>query len=489
MPSPNAPTDAPFDYDLFVIGAGSGGLAAAKRAAAHGARVGIAEADRVGGTCVIRGCVPKKLMVYAAQLGTARALAADFGWPPPAEAAGFGWSKLCSVRDQVVGSLEVAHQKHLRKAGVDCVAAHAYFIDPHTLGLRAPPRGNPAAAGSRPADRQIRARQILIACGGTPVLPKIPGSELALCSDDFFTLRSCPKRAVLIGGGYIAVEFAGILAALGAQTTLVVRSTLLRGFDVDLCASLRQAMRTAGIELLEHTQPVGLRPAAGGEPGTAHLEVESGATDSRQRRQLEAAACVLFAVGRRPNTAKLRLENAGATGVACRAGGAIEVDAHHRSSVPHIAAIGDVIDRVNLTPMAIRAGRAYADRLFADGTAQVDYANVPTAVFSQPPIGTVGLTEAQAKKEHGDAAVAVYKARCVPLRYAASPPARKQPAVLKVLVLRDTDRVLGIHILGDDAPEIIQGFAAAMQAGLTKAQLDATPAVHPSLAEELVLMR
>ncbi len=320
------------DFDLIVLGAGSGGLAAAKRAASFGAKVAICEDDRVGGTCVIRGCVPKKLMVYASGLGIARQLAADFGWA--AAPKDFDWGHLCKIRDQVVNNLELAHRRHLAQAQVEVIEGRAQVLGPHTVQV---------------AGKPWRSRHILVATGSRPEMSAFEGNGHCIDSDAFFKLKTMPKHAILVGGGYIAVEFAGVLQGLGCATTLVVRSRVLREFDHDLAMGMHDALRRMGVTVLEQTQVRLLRPEADG--GLA-MEVEQrGAT-----RTLQADACVLVATGRLPNTEGLGLEQAG---VRLRARGAVEVDAHHQTAVPSIHAIGDVLDRMNLTPCAIKAGRTF----------------------------------------------------------------------------------------------------------------------------------
>ena len=451
------------DFDLVVLGAGSGGLAAAKRAASFGVKVAICEDDRVGGTCVIRGCVPKKLMVYASGLGISRQIAADFGW---AEAPDdFDWAHLCQVRDQVVNNLELAHRRYLAQSQVEVFEGRARVLDPHTVEV---------------AGKSWRTRHILVATGHptSPEMPEFEGNQHCIDSDAFFKLKAMPKQAILVGGGYIAVEFAGVLQGLGCATTLVVRSRVLREFDQDLATGMTDALRRMGVTVLEQTQVRGIRSEA---DGRLAMDVEQ----RRGAQTLHADACVLVATGRIPNTAGLGLEQAG---VRLGTRGAVEVDAHHQTAVPSIHAIGDVIDRMNLTPCAIKAGRTFSDRTFGNKSVVMSYDNVPTSVFGHPPIGTVGLTEEEAKRRlHGQ--VLIYKTRYIPLSYSATPTERKSASIMKIVVDAATDRVLGMHMLGDDAPEIIQGFAAALQAGITKAQLDTTIAVHPTQAEEFVLMR
>ena len=448
-------------FDLVVLGAGSGGLATAKRAAAHGATVAIIEHGRVGGTCVIRGCIPKKLMVYASHLGAMRHLAVDYGWSEAPDA--FSWKTLCDARDQTVARLEASHVQQLDKAKVRVIRGQARFIDAHTVRI---------------GDEDVVGRHVVIATGATPTMPAVPGGQDCLISDDLFGLAEMPHSALLVGGSYIAVEFAAILQGLGCQTTLVARGPVLRHFDHDIQRALVASMRQHGMDVHEETQIEQVTRATG-KTWSVRLHGESGS------QTVTAQACVLFAIGRVPHTADLGLS---AIGVKTDADGAVLVDALHATSVPNIYAVGDVINRVNLTPVAIKAARSVADRLFGPGAAAFSYDNVATAVFSDPPVSAVGLTEAQARVAHGDA-IKVYTARFGALLYSFSPAQRRETTLMKLIVHGPSDRVLGFHMFGPDAPEIIQGFAVAVQAGLTKAQLDATVAIHPSQAEEFVLMR
>ena len=443
--------------DLFVIGAGSGGLAAAKRAASHGAKVAIAEDDRVGGTCVIRGCVPKKIMVYAAMLGGSRGLAADLGWP--SSDAPIDWPKLTAARHALVSRLERSHRDHLANAGVQLVAHRARIEGVHTI----------QAGGAT-----YHTDNILIASGATPRFPPVEGREHCLSSDGFFTLERQPASVLLVGGGYIAVELAGIFQALGTQVTMVCRSRVMRGFDVDLATAVEQGMQRHGIVLRQPHAVTRVRPNGGKIVAT----LDDGTS-------VETDSCVLFAAGRTPNTADLGLEG---IGVQCGAAGEIVVDEHHQTNIPGIYAVGDVLNKSNLTPVAIKAGRTFADRVFAGKNVTMSYDDIPTAVFALPPVATVGMSEAAARKRFGDD-VTIFRQEFTPLLYAASPEERKQRTFMKLVVHKQTDRVLGCHMVGDDAPEIIQGFAVCVKAGLKKADLDSTVAIHPTQAEELVLMR
>lgn len=450
-------------YDYFVIGAGSGGLASSKRAASYGARVGIAEDSRVGGTCVIRGCVPKKMMYSAALNGRIQRLASDFGWP--AVSGPLNWKTLIDMRNRLVDRLEVNHTRNLEKAGVELRRGTARLIDAHTIQI---------------GDERVTADHILLAMGARPVYPDLPGVEHAITSDGIFELEEMPRSAVIVGGGYIAVEFAGILQGLGCQTTLLVRDKLLRGFDEAIVEGLKKAMTQQGVELCMSTQIEQIQRTDAGL-FQMHLNARG------EARAIEADTCLLFATGRDPRTSDMGLAE---IGVALGRHGEVIVDEHHATSVDHIYAVGDLLRRADLTPVAIKAGRILADRLFAGKTDVVmDYSSIPTAVFSQPPIGTVGMTEHQARETYGEDGVTVYNASYNPMAYAGSPAERKVRTVMKMIVHRDSDRVLGLHMLGDDAAEIIQGFAVAVRMGATKADFDNTIAIHPTQAEEFVLMK
>ena len=445
------------DVDLFVIGAGSGGVRAARIAANHGARVMIAEEYRVGGTCVIRGCVPKKLLVYAARFPLEFEEAAGFGWT--VHGASFDWPTLIANKDKEIARLEAAYTATLNKAGVTIVKNRAVFEDPHTLRL---------ATGER-----VRAAHVLIATGATPHPgPTIPGLEHVISSNEAFDLPELPRRILVQGGSYIAVEFACIFAGLGSKVTLVCRSdNLLRGFDDDVRAHLREQLEKRGIHVVTGTIVAAVEKIK--NHYCAHLSGGMQVTADK----------VMFALGRPPSVSGLGLDLAGVKGAET---GGIAVDEYSRTSVPHIYAVGDVTNRVNLTPVAIREGHAFADTVFGGKPTPVDHTNVPTAVFSEPEVGAVGLTEAQARARYPK--VDIFKTMFRPLKATLS--GRDDTTVLlKLVVDGATDRVLGCHIVAPDAGEMIQLVGIAVRMGATKADLDATMAVHPTIAEELVTMR
>ncbi len=448
-----------FDYDLFVIGAGSGGVRASRMAASLGARVAVAEERYLGGTCVNVGCVPKKLFSYAAHYSHDFSDAKGFGWQFPAEPV-FDWPTLRSAKDTEISRLNGIYDGMLRQAGVTVFEQRATLVDRNTV---------------QAGPQTFKARNILIATGGWPFVPEFEGSELAMTSNDIFVMEELPESILVVGAGYIAVEFAGILAGLGVRTTLAHRGdNLLRGFDQEIrdlfCAELRKysdLKLEANVKSMRRLQP--------DDPSSDILvSFENG-------EDLQVAA-VLFATGRKPHSANLGLEE---VGVKLSGNGAIVVDEHFETSVPGIFAIGDVIDRLPLTPVALAEGQILAHRLFDKSTATMNYENIPTAVFSHPNIGTVGLTEAQARIVCED--VKVFKSRFTPLRHTLS--GNSEKTFLKMLVDAKTDKVLGIHMLGPDAGEIIQGLAVAMTAGATKAHFDATLGIHPTTAEEFVTMR
>src|SRR5208282_3902936 len=445
-----------YDVDLFVIGGGSGGVRAARIAAQHGARVMLAEEYRVGGTCVIRGCVPKKLLVYASRFRAEFEDAAGYGWTLPQSS--FDWPTLIANKDREIARLEAAYTATLVKARVTIVKSHAVLTDAHTARL---------ANGD-----QVRAAYILIATGGAPSRgDPIPGIEHAISSNEAFHLPQLPQHVVIQGGGYIAVEFAGIFAGLGAQVTLIYRGeNILRGFDDDVRAHLRMDMEKRGIRVFTGCKVAAIEKA--GARFSARLS--SGNQVS--------ADCVMFAVGRRPNVAKLGLTEAG---VELAKNGGVAVDEYSRTTVPNIYAIGDVTNRVNLTPVAIREGAAFADTVFGGKPTAVDHSNVPTAVFSDPEVGVIGLTEAQARTRL--AQTDVYRAMFKPLKATLS--GRDTTVLLKLVVDGLTNRVVGCHVVGDGAAEMIQVAAISVKMGATKADFDATMALHPTTAEELVTMR
>jgi len=446
-----------FDVDLFVIGGGSGGVRAARIAAGHGARVAIAEEYRMGGTCVIRGCVPKKLLVYASHIRHDIEDAAGFGWTVPP--ASFDWPTLIANKDREIARLEAAYTANVEKSGARVLKTRAVFEDAHTLRL---------ASGEA-----VRAKYVLIATGGAPNhgLP-IPGIEHVISSNEVFHLDALPRRIVIQGGGYIALEFACIFAGFGSDVTLIYRGdNILRGFDEDVRAHVRSEMEKNGITILTGCT-VGKIDKHGKE-FTTHLSNGSSVASDQ----------VMFAIGRHPNIGGLGLEKAG---VALNpANGGIAVDHFSKTSVPNIYAIGDVTHRINLTPVAIREGHAFADTVFGKRTVEVDHADIPTAVFSQPEVGTVGLTETQARAQFSH--VDIYKASFRPMKATLS--GRDTRVLMKLVVDASTDRVVGCHIVGDDAAEMAQLLGIAVKMKATKADFDATMALHPTAAEELVTMR
>src|ERR1700675_1636439 len=448
---------AEFDVDLFVIGGGSGGVRAARIAAGHGARVMVAEEYRMGGTCVIRGCVPKKLLVYASHIHHEIEDAAGFGWTIPS--ATFDWPTLIANKDREIARLEAAYTANVEKSGARIVKTRAVFEDAHTLRL-----------GTGEA---VRSKYVLIATGGAPNHGlAIPGTEPVISSTEVFRLGALPKGIVIQGGGYIALEFACIFAGFGSDVTLVYRGdNVLRGFDEDVRTHVRAEMEKEGITIL-----TGCTVNKVDKPGReliSHLSNGSSIASDQ----------VMFAIGRHPNVANLGLENAG-VGINPGNGG-IAVDGFSQTSVPNIYAIGDVTHRVNLTPVAIREGHAFADTVFGKRPVQVDHTNIPTAVFSQPEVGTVGLTEAQAREQFSH--VDIYKTDFRPIKSTMS--GRDTRVLMKLVVDGLTDRVVGCHIVGDGAAEIVQAVGIAVKMKATKADFDATVLLHPTAAEELVTMR
>jgi glutathione reductase (NADPH) len=445
-----------FDVDLFVIGGGSGGVRAARIAAQHGARVMVAEEYRLGGTCVIRGCIPKKLLVYASRFHGEFEDAAGFGWTVPH--ASFDWKTLIANKDKEIGRLETVYGTLLEKSGVKVFKNRATLVDAHTVQV---------AGGER-----LRAAYVLISTGGTPSYgANIPGIEHAISSNEAFHLTELPRRVVIQGGGYIAVEFAGIFGGLGAHVTLVYRGeNILRGFDDDVRQHLRMDMEKHGIRVVTGRTITAIEQAG------AHYSVRLSSGNHIP------ADKVMFAIGRVPNVAKIGLKEAG---VEIAKNGGIAVDEYSRTTAQNIYAVGDVTNRINLTPVAIREGHAFADTVFGGKPTIVDHANVPTAVFSEPEVGAVGLTEAQAraKLQQTD----VYKAMFRPLKATLS--GRDTTVLLKLIVDGETDRVVGCHIVGEGAAEMAQLAAVAVKMRATKADFDATMALHPTIAEELVTMR
>jgi glutathione reductase (NADPH) len=448
---------AEFDVDLFVIGGGSGGVRAARIAANYGAKVMVAEEYRMGGTCVIRGCVPKKLFVIGSHIRHEIDDAAGFGWTIPPVA--FDWPTLVANKDREIARLEAAYTTNVEKSGARIVKTRALFEDAHTLRL---------ATGE-----SVRAKYVLVATGGAPNHgPMIPGIEHVISSNEAFHLAELPKRIVIQGGGYIALEFACIFAGFGSDVTVVYRGqNILRGFDDDVRAHARAEMEMQGITIL--TGCTVDKIDQHGREFTSHLSNGSSLASDK----------VMFAIGRHPNVGNLGLEKAG---VAIHPdNGGIAVDAWSKTSVPNIYAIGDVTHRLNLTPVAIREGHAFADTVFGRRPVEVDHSNIPTAVFSQPEIGTVGLTETEARARFSY--VDIYKTAFRPIKSTMS--GRDTRILMKLVVDGSSDRVLGCHIVGDTAAEIVQAVAIAVKMRATKADFDSTFALHPTAAEELVTMR
>jgi glutathione reductase (NADPH) len=445
---------AGYDFDLFTIGAGSGGVAASRRAGSYGARVAIAESVRVGGTCVLRGCVPKKLLVYGAEFADAFEDAAGYGWSLGERR--FDWPRLIAAKDKELDRLHGIYINMLTAAKVEIIDGHARLVDPHTVEV---------------AGRRMTAANILIATGARPEMPDIPGIEHVISSNEALDLKTLPKRMLIIGGGYIAVEFAGIFRLLGVDVTMMIRGDrLLRGFDEDVRTALGEEMATRGIAIHPRTQLTRIDRTAEGLVASTAGGIKI------------AVDQILYATGRRPNTGKLGLAE---VGVQLNKAGAIAVDENSRATVPSIFAVGDVTDRLNLTPVAIAEGRAVVETLFNNNPMTVDHHNVPSAVFGQPTVATVGLTEEAARATHG--AVDIYRARFRPMKNTLS--GRAERTMMKLVVDRKTDRVLGCHMVGRDAAEIIQGIAIAITCGATKRQFDRTIGIHPTAAEEFVTMR
>jgi len=443
-----------YDYDLFTIGGGSGGVRASRFASQYGARVAIAESQDLGGTCVNVGCIPKKLMSYGAHFHEDFADAAGFGWT--VGEASFDWAALIAAKDKEIARLNGIYRKILDGAKVDIVEGYATIEDAHTVSVNG---------------KRYTAAHILVATGGRPSVPEIPGKELGIVSDDFFHLAALPKRSVVLGGGYIAVELASILNGLGSDVTLVYRGKhLLRGMDSELGVFLAEEMRKKGMTILFENNIAAIESSGGGK----RVKLSDGQTID--------ADCVLFATGRHANTAGLGLERAG---VGLTDKGAVKVNDQFVSEAPSVHAIGDVIDRVALTPVALAEGMVVAARLFNKGGREMSYENIPTAVFSHPNVGTVGLSEEDARKRVGE--VRIFKSEFKALKHTLSGSAER--TFMKLVVDAKSDRVLGVHMVGADAGEIVQGFAVALQCGATKAQFDATIGIHPTSAEEFVTMR
>jgi glutathione reductase (NADPH) len=449
-----------YDFDLFVIGAGSGGIATARRAAEYGAKVGIVESDRLGGTCVNRGCIPKKLMVYASHFPSQFEEAQGYGWS--AVESTLDWPYMVKAVNDEVTRLNGIYGRMLDGSKVELFQGHGKFVDPHTIAI---------------GEQVVTAEKVLIAVGGKPVKPDFPGAEYTITSDDIFTLPEQPKHLVVLGGGYIGVEFACILRGLGSQVTQILRYThILRGFDEDIRTEIQAGMEHHGIRVVPNLRNIAIAKTDGG------LEVTIKTTDLEEDVIL-ADAVSLAAIGRKPLLDNLGLENTKVEIV----DGAIAVDRHSQTAEENIYAVGDCTDRINLTPVAINEGRAFADTHFGKKPRQMNYDNVPTAVFSTPEAATVGLTEEEARAKYGDEAIKVYRSKFRSMYYVL--PDKQEKTLMKLVVHQESDRILGAHMVGSYAGEIIQGIAIAVKMGAKKADFDATVGIHPSSAEEFVTMR
>ena len=447
-------TEKRYDYDLFTIGAGSGGVRASRMSAAYGARVAVAEERYLGGTCVNVGCIPKKLLVYGSHFGGDFEDAAGFGWTVGERA--FDWPSLIRNKDQEIARLNSIYRGLLKSHGVDLFEARARVLDPHTVEVDG---------------RKVTAANILVATGGWPTVPNVPGKEHAITSNEAFHLPEMPRRVVIVGGGYIAVEFAGIFNGLGAEVTQLYRGPLfMRGFDIDVRNTLADEMRKTGIDLRFEADIAGIERNG----GTLTATLKDG--------QILETDAVMFATGRLPNTRGLGIEE---IGVELARNGAVVVNERYQTSVPSIWALGDVTDRVKLTPVALAEAMVFSRNLFKGDVEAMHYRNIPSAVFSQPPVGTVGYTEEAARENCGE--VDVYRADFRPLKHTLS--GRDEKTMMKLIVERAGDRVVGCHMVGADAGEIIQGLAVAVNCGATKADFDRTVGIHPTAAEEFVTMR
>ncbi len=443
------------NYDLVVIGGGSGGVRAARIAAGHGAKVAICEEFRYGGTCVIRGCVPKKMMVYAAHFHEDFEDSRHYGWNTSIDS--FDWSRLIENKDKEIDRLNGIYENLLNNAGVEILYGTASLVDANTVLL---------------GEQQLKADKILIATGGTPFYPNVPGIEHAISSNEVFHLESQPKSAIVVGGGYIAVEFAGIFNGIGTDTTLLYRGEqILRGFDNDIRNHLSSEIVKKGIDLRLETNIEKIE-----------LDSDGGKLVTLTDGSTKTVDCVLYATGRKPNVDALNLDNAG---VKLGAKGEIPVDKYSRTNVESVFAVGDVTDRIALTPVATMEGHAFADTFFGNNERFADHSNVPSAVFSQPPIGSVGLSEEQAREQLGN--VDTYTSEFRILKHTLTD--NTERTMMKLIVDADSDKVVGAHMVGPDAAEIMQGIAIAVKAGATKADFNSTVGIHPSTAEEFCTMR
>ena len=448
-----------FDYDYVVIGGGSGGIASARRAASYGAKVALIEGHRLGGTCVNVGCVPKKMMHIAALLGESLEYAQRFGWD--VKFGGFDWKSFTEKRDADIVRLNGIYERNLRNSNITIINGWAKFVDSHTVDVDG---------------QQISGKYVLIATGGTPNTLNIPGAEHTINSDGFFELKECPKKAVVVGAGYIAVELAGILNALGSEVTLVVRGDkLLKKFDREIIEYLEQYLQKEGINILFSSNVTKVEKVDNALAAT----IETNGQSTEQQ-----VDCVLLAVGRNPNVEKLQLQN---TQVQQGKNNVIIAHDDDTTSDPAIYAIGDVVGKLELTPVAIKCGRLLADRLFAQKTKMMNYSAVPTAIFSPLEIGTCGLSEEEAVQEYGAENIKVYRSRFTPMIHSITK--KEVKMLMKMIVVKDGEKVLGMHLIGPDSAEIIQGFGIAVRHGLTKEDLDDVVALHPSAAEEFVTMK
>ncbi len=443
-----------YDYDLIVIGAGSGGVRASRFASSkYGKRVAVVEKNRVGGTCVMRGCVPKKLLVYGAHFAETFQDAQGYGWSY--HNVDFSWSKLIKAKENELNRLETVYHRILKEAGVRELTGEGRLIDHHTVEVEG---------------TKFTAEHIVLAMGGWPQTPNIPGISNVITSNEALELEELPQQIAIVGGGYIAVEFAGIFNALGVDVKFIIRGeNILRGFDSTVRTTLRDEMVKKGINIVSERQVTSISRKA----KKFALRLDQGESID--------ADLVMYATGRRPNTANLGLEEAG---VALSDDGAIIVDAYSKTAIDNIYAIGDATNRISLTPVALHEGMAITRTLYEQIPTAVDYTNVPSAVFSQPPVCSVGMSEDEARQSHD---LDVYVSNFKPMLHTLS--GRDERAMMKIIVARQSDKVLGVHMVGPDAPEVIQGFAVALKSGATKAQFDATIGIHPTAAEEFVTMR
>ena len=446
-----------YDYDLITIGAGSGGVRASRRVAAKGKKVAIIENMRIGGTCVMRGCVPKKLLVIAGHFGDDFEDALGYGWAVPKPK--FNWSDLIAAKSRELDRLEGIYHKILKDAGVEKITGTGRLRDAHTVEVN---------------ERLYTTETILISTGGWPHLPDVPGIEHAITSNEALDLKNLPERIAIVGGGYIAVEFAGIFNALGSQVTEIIRAPqILRGFDEDIRSALAQEMGKKGIKICRNCQVQSIEKSQ----SALFLHFSNGDTIEVDQ--------IMYATGRKPKSENIGLEK---VGISLNDKTAIEVDEFSRTAIDNIYAIGDVTDRISLTPVALAEGEAFVRTQFDNTPTSINYANIPSAVFSQPPIGSVGLTEQEAVEKAGSSdAIDIYVSNFKPMKYTLS--GRDEKTMVKIIADTKTDRVLGCHMVGLDAPEIIQGIAIALKCGATKAQFDATIGIHPTAAEEFVTMR